>query len=501
MPSVSRRYGSVGGRFDRPSGRPDAELAAPVVLMVSGGADSTALLVLAATSSLDIDDGRGTARIARERLHVLHVNHGLRGLDAEEDEEFVRDLAARYGIPCTIRRADVAALAQLAGDNVENAGRELRYAEAARLANELSAQLGTPRSAARILTAHTADDRAETFFMNAIRGTGAAGLSSIPRRRNRIVRPLLDRTHEELCDLLRMRGIVWREDDTNADTRYLRAYVRHEVMPVVRARNPRITANLASTCDILSEEDAYLTSVAARALRDLTRREGEGLLVLDAARLAALEVAVARRVARAALLSVCPGARLEARHVAGVLGIVAAGEGSLTVPMGVSVRVEHGLLVIRGRGAVPAPSAAWLEVPGRLELADGRAIAARIVEVPAGGDAVARARAHALEWDGESVLLDAAAAGVDPARGGRLWVDAPRSGDVVCPLGMHGQSKKVSDLLGEAGVPLDDRAAVPVVRVSPTGRIVWVAPIRPDERSRCAPATKWMLELTLLSAL
>lgn len=500
MPSVSRRYGALGGRFERPSGRPDAELAGPVVLMVSGGADSTALLVLAATSTLDIDDGRGQARIARERLHVLHVNHGLRGLDAEEDEEFVRDLAARYGIPCTIRRADVAALAARAGDNVENAGRELRYAEAARLANELCGRAGAPRSAARILTAHTADDRAETFFMNAIRGTGAAGLSSIPRRRNRIVRPLLDRTHEELCDLLRMRGIVWREDDTNADTRYLRAYVRHEVMPVARARNPRVVANLAATCDILSDEDAYLTAVAGRALRDLTRREGEGLVVLDAARLATLEVAVARRVVRAALLAVCPGARLEARHVAGVLRAVAAGEGSLTIPMGASARVEHGLLVLRARAGVPAPSAAWLEVPGRLELADGRALTARLVEVAPGTDPAARARAHAQEWDGESVLLDAVAAGVDPARGGRLWVDAPRPGDVLCPLGMHGQSKKVSDLLGEAGVPLDDRAAVPVTRTSPTGEVVWVVPIRPDERARCTAATKWLLELTLLSA-
>ena len=497
MPSVSRRYGASGARFERPSGPADVELSAPVILMVSGGADSTALLVLAATSALDIDDGRGVARIARERLHVLHVNHGLRGIDAEEDEEFVRDLSARFGIPCTIRRADVAALAADARDNVENTGRELRYAEAARLANELSERLGTPRSAARILTAHTADDRAETFFMNAIRGTGAAGLSSIPRRRNRIVRPLLDRTHDELCDLLRMRGIVWREDDTNADTRYLRAYVRHEVMPVVRARNPRVTASLANTCDILSDEDAYLTAVAGRALRDLTRREGDGLVVLDASRLAALEVAIARRVVRAALLALRPDARLEARHIAAVLRAVAAGEGSLTIPMAVSARVEHGLLFLRARSSA-TPPAAWLEVPGRLELPDGRALSARIVESPAGADPAARARAHTLEWEGASVLLDARAAGVDPSRGGRLWVDAPRPGDVLCPLGMHGQSKKVSDLLGEARVPLDERASVPVVRTSPTGPVVWVAPVRPDEHARCTPATKWLLELTLL---
>lgn len=500
MPSVSRRYANARSRFDRPSGQPDESLSAPVVLMVSGGADSTALLVLAATSTLDIDDGRGPSRIARERLHVLHVNHGLRGIDAEEDEEFVRDLSARYGVPCTIRRIDAAALAAAGDGNVENAGRAARYAEAASLANELSAAFGTPRSAARILTAHTADDRAETFFMNAIRGTGTSGLSSIPRRRNRIVRPLLDRTHAELCDLLRMRGIVWREDATNADTRYLRAFVRHEIMPVAMGRNPRVVASLSVTCDILSDEDAYLTSVAARALRDLTRGRDEGLVVIDAARLAATEVAVARRVVRAAILEVCPEARLEARHVAAVLAVVAAGEGCVNVPLGARAHVEHGMLAIRARTDREGLTAAWLEVPGILELPAGRVLLARVLPVAPGSDVVAHARSHALEWSGESVLLDAAAAGVDPVRGGRLWVDAPRPGELVCPLGMHGQSKKLSDLVGEAHVPLGERPLVPVVHASPTGPVVWVAGIRADERARCTPHTKWLLELTVAPA-
>ena len=191
MPSVSSRY-AHGQSFERPSGRLGPEASGPVVLMVSGGADSTALLVLAATSALDIDDGRGEALIARERLHVLHINHQLRAIDADEDEEFVREMATRFGVPVTVRRVDVAKLAasaELGDTNVENVAREVRYAAANQLANELCAASGLPRSAARILTAHTANDRAETFFMHAIKGSGAQGLSSIPRRRNRIVRP------------------------------------------------------------------------------------------------------------------------------------------------------------------------------------------------------------------------------------------------------------------------------------------------------------------------
>lgn len=500
MPSVSRRYATGEQLFERPSGRPDPERQAPVVLMVSGGADSTALLVLAATSALDIDDGRGLAHIARERLHVLHINHQLRGLDAQEDEEFVQDLANRFGIPCTIRRVDVAALAaaQGADGNVENVGREVRYAAAAELANELSRQFGTPRSAARIVTAHTANDRAETFFMNAIRGTGPAGLSSIPRRRNRIVRPLLERTHDELCDLLRMRDIVWREDATNIDTRYLRAFVRHEVLPVVERRNPRVMASLSTTCDILSDEDSYLHAQASRTLRDLTRRTGDGMRALDAARLAATEVVIARRVVRLAILAVCPAARLEARHVEAVLRMVAAGRGSQALPMAVDARVEYGMLFVRAHVNGKRLDGAWLDVPGMLELDDVHTLRARLLPVAAGEDPVVLARTHGLEWDGQSVMLDACACGVDPTNGGRLWVDAPGVGEVLCPLGMHGQSKLLSDLLGDARIPAADRGGVAVVHDGPRGSVVWVAGVRADERARVTPATKCLLELALL---
>ena len=516
MPSVSRRYASSQGPFERPSGRAAAQASGPVVLMVSGGADSTALLVLAATSELDIDDGRGPARIARERLHVLHVNHQLRGVDADADEAFVLNLCASFGIPCTVRRVDVAALAaspDAPDSNVENAAREVRYAAAAELANELCEQAGLPRSAARIVVAHTANDRAETFFMNAIKGSGTQGLSSIPRRRNRIVRPLLDRTHAELCDLLRMRGITWREDATNADTRYLRAFVRHEIVPLALARNPRLLENMDATCDILSDEDAYLTQLATRALLALERRHDEGLEVLDAGRLAATDVAVARRIVRLAVARTCPDCRLDARHVARVLTLVAAGEGSLTLPTGVDARVAYGALFLRARPLAPAaPASGWLEVPplaqaspssttisapgptGALELPGVGTLTARLREVGPGTEPAALARAHGREWEGASVLLDAQAAGI-PALGGRLWVDTPQTGDVLCPLGMHGQSKKLSDLLIDEKVPAAERQLVPVVRTAPTGAIVWVAPIRADERARVTSASRVLLEL------
>ena len=497
MPTVTSRYTTASQRFDRPSSRDEASGRAPVVLMVSGGADSTALLLIAATSMLDIGDGRGEARIARERLHVLHVNHQLRGIDASEDEEFVRSISERFGIPCTVERVDVAELAQKRfGGNVENAGREVRYALANRLANDLSAKVGTPRSAARIVTAHTADDRAETFLMNAITGSGVSGLSSIPRRRNRVVRPLLDCTHQELCELLRMNGIVWHEDATNADTHYLRAFVRHEILPLARERNPHVVPSLSTTCDILSDEDAYLSQLAAKALRNVELRRTESMVALDSARLAALEVAIARRVVRQAIRSVCPECRLEARHVASVLALVAADAGSATIPMGVDVRVEYGMLFIRTRAAAAEPTSGWLEVPGEFALDERRTLAARLVEVPAGENPERMARELAGASHGTRVLLDAEAAEVG-GPGSRVWVDSPQRGDVVCPLGMKGQSKKLSDLLNERKIPPAERPLVPVVRTSPTGHVLWVAPLRSDERAKCHASSKLLLELSI----
>ena len=100
MPTVSQHYGHHAAPRTDKNVLATRQTAAPVVLMVSGGADSTALLLMACTSKLDIQDGRGIASIARERLHVLHVNHHLRGEASDGDEAFVRELCAQYGLPC-----------------------------------------------------------------------------------------------------------------------------------------------------------------------------------------------------------------------------------------------------------------------------------------------------------------------------------------------------------------------------------------------------------------
>ena len=532
MPSVHAYFNKKNALVAKgqADGSRRGQAAAPVILMVSGGADSMALLHMTATEPIDLGDGAGLARVAQERLHVLHVNHLLRGEDADADQHFVQEICDSLGIPCTVLRVDVAKLAQERDGNVEEIGRRVRYDAARELAQKLCAEQGVSRQKAKILTAHTADDRAETFMMNVMRGSGMSGLASIPRHRGLIYRPLLDYTHDQLKDWLKARGLDWHEDATNTDTHYLRAYMRHNVLPLLKARNPMLVQTVCKIADLMTDEDDYLEAKAARKLRQITLRKSEPSLVLDALKLSTTDVVIARRVVRIVARQLIPEAWLEFRHVDAVLEAVAAGVGVANLPQNLEARVRLGTVTFSFTGAARSASGAGaarsavgavaavaasgepagtvpaaatfgehLAVPGTLELADGRVLSARILPVEHGFDVVSYATTHSQEWLGESVLLDAQACGVDPVHGGSLWVSGPEAGDTMQPLGMHGQSKKISDLLGEAGVPVESRSMMPIVRTNIRGHVVWVAGIRPDERVKCTQDTKQLLELNIYS--
>lgn len=533
MPSVHAYFNKKNTLVakDQAEGSRRGQVAAPVILMVSGGADSMALLHMAVTEPLDLGDGAGLSRIAKERLHVLHVNHLFRGEDADADQHFVQETCDSLGVPCTALRVDVAKFAQERDGNVEDVGRRVRYDAARELAQKLCTEQGISRQKAKILTAHTADDRAETFMMNVMHGSGMSGLASIPRHRGLIYRPLLDYTHDQLKDWLKARGLDWHEDATNTDTHYLRAYMRHNVLPLLKARNPMLVQTVCKIADLMTDEDDYLEAKAARKLRQITLRKSEFSLVLDALKLSSTDMVIARRVVRIVARQLIPEAWLEFRHVDAVLEAVAAGVGVANLPQNLEARVRLGTVTFSftgaarsavgaaavvagtaGAGSVAAtngepagtsPAAATfgehLAVPGTLELADGRVLSARILPVEHGFDVVSYATAHSQEWLGESVLLDAKACGIDPVHGGSLWVSGPEAGDTMQPLGMHGQSKKISDLLGEAGVPVESRSMMPIVRTNIRGHVVWVAGIRPDERVKCTQDTKQLLELNIYS--
>ena len=247
------------------SARRLADADTPAMLMVSGGSDSTALAYIACELR---------ERGALGQLAMLHVNHRLRGEDADEDARFVAQLAELLDVPLFSCEIDIAGEAQRTGENVEAVARRERYLAANEALESLCLHAATPLADGRILTAHTADDRVESFYMRSIVGTGPGGFRAMKYRNGPVVRPLLDASREELRAYIAERerdgapvacddaGCLWREDATNAHTDRFRAYVRHEIVPRAKERNPQLLEVLGRTMNLIADEDDMLEAQA-----------------------------------------------------------------------------------------------------------------------------------------------------------------------------------------------------------------------------------------------
>ncbi|MDQ2935037.1 MAG: tRNA lysidine(34) synthetase TilS [Chloroflexota bacterium] len=225
---------------------------ASLLLAVSGGPDSMALL-------------HGAARLGKWRLTVAHLDHGLRP-DSAADASFVTDAAGALNLSSTVRRTDVAALAKAEDRTVEEAGREARY----RFLEEVAT------ADALIVTAHTADDSAETILLNLARGSGLTGASGIPQRRGRVVRPLIGERRARLRRALDGAGIAYRLDPTNDQLDAARNRIRHEVMPALERLNPAAVEALMRFGRLAADDDALLDAIAAAELAG--RRTAEGVI-------------------------------------------------------------------------------------------------------------------------------------------------------------------------------------------------------------------------------
>ncbi len=445
MPLADRVAAAVEGQASIPRG-------AGVVVAVSGGGDSVALLHLLAELA---------ERSLLTLAGVAHVNHRLRGAASDEDERFCRDLARRLGLPCLVESVAVADIARSRRVSVERAGHQVRHAFFGRAAAELGA--------GRVALGHTIDDQAETVLLRLIRGAGTAGLSGMRPRNRLLVRPLLAITRAELRRYLRDRGIPFREDASNADRRVPRNRVRHELLPHLRTYSPGIVEALARHADIARADEAWLSRRANEAAADLVLQDG-GSVELDAAGLAALPPALARRVVRDALARVAPNREVGFDPIERVRRMAAEAPSRADVP---GCRVERvggrvRLVPRRGRGA-PAPCRGFayrLEVPGEVLVPEaGVLVRAEVVE--AGGAGASGPGRGAASGRGERTAVVAWPAAAP------LVVRSWRPGDRYRPAGLGGRSRKLQDLFVDRKVPRAERTRIPLV-LDAAGRVVWV---------------------------
>ena len=312
----------------------------PVLAALSGGADSVALLL--ALRELGIP------------VSACHLHHGLRGAEADRDEQFCRSLCARLGIALTVRHADAAAYAREVHESIETAARSLRYAFFTEIAD-----------GRKTATAHTADDNLETVLFHLARGSGLDGLCGIPPVREGIVRPLIACTREEIEAFLASKGQDFVTDSTNLQPAYTRNRIRQEVVSVLRALNPQAAETVSALTARLRTDRDYLEG-QAQALLSQAAQDGGWRAELLADAHPALRT---RALRTACQQSGMPARDFTARHVAALEALLRNPNPSAQtdLPAGFAARREYDILRVEKK----RKPADFEQIPVRIPF-DGR---------------------------------------------------------------------------------------------------------------------------------
>lgn len=442
--SALARHNSLGGKM---------------VVAVSGGIDSITLLHTINTLRL----------VHNISCIVAHANHGLRGVESDDDERLVVSVADDLGIPCITQRLDVQAFASTSGLGIEGAARELRYDFLAGVANE--------RQASVVLTAHTMDDNAETMLMNLARASGTQGLSGIPPERTlhlgiRLLRPFLQLSRAQIRDAALLGGYIWREDSSNTDQHFLRNKVRAVVMPALReVFGPSVSERILRSSELVRDADAVVRSVVneilpAVMISDETSEPSFSISVLKG---------LPRGLVREMFRSVLTCSHEDVVRLSSLISAEAGSEATLTIGR-TALRERDRITVTAPRTDSVAP------------------------EVAIDGDGVYVAGLHTLSVERRPIgdlqpLANTTVAYVDMAsvRGKLVWRQW-QDGDRFQPFGLAG-TVLVSDLLTNIRFPHAERRRVRVV--CDGDGIIWVCGIRPAERTRITSSTTHLLILSV----
>ena len=395
-----------------------------VLLALSGGADSMALLCMLA-------DARDAGLL---RLSAAHFQHGIRGEDAREDERFCRRACLERGVAYYAGEGDVPAEAARTGEGLETAARRMRYAFLEKTRRECGADV--------IALAHHADDQAETILMHLLRGAGASGMRGMDRLSGTLARPLLDMRKAEILAYLEERGVPWREDATNAEADNPRNILRLEAMPALEKAYPGAVEAVCRHGRIVREEDALLERMTDEFLAK--RRKiypfGEYLALPGGEETAILRRAVRRMMGKEATMEQ-------------VLRVSAlAGQARGAVDASAFLRAEKcpgGLYVLR----LPPPEKpeASLRLPGETAL-------------PGLGIFTADLRRSG------PILDDPLRQALRPEALEGAVLRTRRPGDRIHPLGMEG-SKSLSDYMIDRGLDRPLRDWLPLVAVG--NEVLW----------------------------
>ncbi|MBN1248100.1 MAG: tRNA lysidine(34) synthetase TilS [Anaerolineae bacterium] len=453
---------------------------AALVVGVSGGPDSVTLLHLL----------RRLAPAQRITLHVAHLNHGIRGKEADGDEAFVVDLASRWDLAVTTERVDIPELARRQKLALEETARRARYAFLCRVAQQCGAR--------QVAVAHNADDQAETVLMHLLRGSGPAGLRGMlpstlmrdyrllphcahPPADLRLIRPLLSTSRADIEAYCREHALPTRFDRSNLDTTYYRNKLRHEVLPYLREINPQISERLRNLAEVVRADYNLLKEFVSVARDTLLVSTLPDALVFDLARWREQPLAIQRAIVRQSAYKLRRTLRdVDFQHVEHAVQIAQTGQtgAQAVLPHQLALTVGYTTLTIGDADALHLPAERpWLPPDAEIPIA-----VPGVTPLPNGWQLHAQEMAH---WNMETIRrnpnplvawLDRDAVGKAPALRTR------EEGDRFRPQGMDGAEVRLSDFLINIKLPRRWRDHLPLLVAD--DHILWVTGLRLSQKAR-----------------
>jgi tRNA(Ile)-lysidine synthase len=439
-----------------------------VIVALSGGPDSTALLAVLAPIAQELDLS----------LIVAHFNHGLRGAESNEDENFSRELSEKIGLPFVSGKMD-----QRKGNkglSPEDFYRRQRYNFLNKVAEDFQAQ--------KIALGHNLQDQAETVLLNILRGSGLEGLKGfLPMRDGKFIRPLIEISRREIISFLNEAGIPYRQDSSNEKKRYLRNQIRSELIPYLKEKfNPKIEKNLAQMAEILRLEDEFIRQCVDEVLKSSFIQRRQNLILLKISYINTLPSAVRLRLFKTILESLNPAKNgFSFIHIKSLDNLAQKCESGkrVNLPLGIEARREYDDLILE-RNKVCSKQMKYeytMNIPGSLYIKERKLTVHSELTTK-----------ENVNFSGKNeVYLD-----LDKIQQ-PVIIRNRRDGDWFQPLGMQGRQKIKNFFINHKMLRCERNEIILLVdRLS----VIWIENIHLNDRVKITAETKNVLKLEIMDS-
>ncbi|MDM8521462.1 tRNA lysidine(34) synthetase TilS [Anaerolineales bacterium HSG6] len=458
-----------------------------IVVGVSGGADSLCLLHVLLTI-------RATLPL-KLKLIVAHLNHQLRGSESDEDEQFVREIATQWQLAAVVDRYNIAEIATVNKQSIEEAARYTRYQFFGRVAKQVSAS--------KIAVGHHADDQVETVLMHLIRGTGLSGLRGmLPQTRLddfsacHIIRPLLTTSRQDIADYCLHEGLSPREDASNQDTNFFRNKIRHGLLPELKRYNPTVQKNIRQMSHIVTAEVDCLNEIFEQYWSKLVTKSTDFSLTIRRDEWSNLPLAIKRRVIRRAVWTLTQSIKdIGFEHVEQAITVIEQRKtgARATLPKGVMLFITYDDIVVSTSSLTPD-----IEMP---YINKGQVIPITLNGVTVLGDTGWQLTARPVTPSNITI------AQIKRVFGWEAYIDTDtltctpflRSrlpGDKFSPLGLQGRHQKIKTFMANVKIPTSQRDYVPLLVANK--QILWICGYRLAERVAVTSKTKQLTHLKFI---